>query len=166
MCIRDRFFGTFREKLGESSEYSGAAEDANTKDDFAKPSKDGTDPAAKGPKRRPRGAKVWSRSGYLGVPESKTHAVYSLLVTPALAAFAVHVALASPASPSKARANALIVATAPVVAALLLCALSKDALSWRWPFHRERGAFLFFNALATLCCGYPVYEATRLVALT
>ena len=148
----DQFFGTFREKLGESTEYSGAASEVDTPDAFV-----AKDDAAK--------AKVWSRAGYLGLCESKTHAVYSLLVTPALAVLAISVALAPPLAPADATAAALAVSVLPVAAGLLLCALSRDALSWRWPFHKETGAFALFNLLSGGACVFPVYLATRFVAL-
>ena len=160
----DQAFGTFREKLGESKEYSGGADDANTADAFAKKppkQKDGSDPAAKQQAK----AKVWSRNGYLGVPESWTHAAYSCVVTPGLAAVAIDAAVRDGVPEASAVRKALAVSVLPVVAALVLCALSRDALSWRWPFHKESGAFVMFNALAGACCVAPVYMATRLVAL-
>lgn len=65
-CV-DQALGTFREKLGESKAYTGewqAKNDDNSEAVAAlKPAK---------------GSKIWSPHGYLGLPASWDHGVYTL----------------------------------------------------------------------------------------
>lgn len=56
------------------------------------------------------------------------------------------------------------VAYGPFVLALLLCKISSDSMSWRWPFQQEKitGAFGASVFVALLSCNYPLYLAVRL----
>merc|ERR1712146_136730 len=58
---------------------------------------------------------------------------------------------------------AFTVSVAPIIVALLCCALSGDRMSWRWPFHKEKliGTFGLFIVLGMLACVMPMYHATK-----
>ena len=58
------------------------------------------------------------------------------------------------------RVLAAVVAYAPILVALVLCRVSGDRQSWRWPFQKESWAtFGLFAVLGWLACVLPVYHA-------
>jgi len=157
----DTFFGTFRDKLGSSKTYKGEWTKKTKKDD-----------AADNKTKRKR--KVWSAHSYLGLPASATQAAYNLFSVFAAGLcvwgaiwnkkrggerIVTHVAGSIPID----AAIALVVSVAPIFVALLLCILSGDRMSWRWPFHKERvfGGFGLFVLLGFFACVMPMYHATK-----
>ena len=126
--------------------------------------------------------KVWSVNGYLGMPESWDHIVYTLFwmslfpfvwyatTDPASIKATFNDTLASadvevPAALDVdfATAIAAIVSHTPVPIAMLLSKLSGDKMSWRWPFQKESvaGSFGLFLLLGWAACIMPVYHATQ-----
>eukprot|EP00040_Diaphanoeca_grandis_P025498 m.141293 g.141293 ORF g.141293 m.141293 type:complete len:487 (-) comp30177_c0_seq1:252-1712(-) len=156
-CV-DQLLGTFREKLGASKVYTGEWNEKNDDNISAK-----TETKSK---------KEWSPHGYLGLPASWDHAVYTCFwvslfplvwyaatdpskitdVVPGLTQLPV----------SFAQLVAIVVAYTPVPVAMLLSILSGDKMSWRWPFQKESvfGVFGVFLVFAWAACVLPVYHAT------
>ena len=131
--------GTFRERLGNSVEYSGEhKEDAHV---------------APAPVKQD-----WSPNGYLGFPASPTHACYAAFTC--AAAWLAWTAAVSSTTLSP-RAAAAAVAIGPLAVALLLHFCEKDRQSWRYPFHKERvfGSFGLFCAAGLCVCVWPVFAA-------
>lgn len=177
-CI-DQALGTFREKLGESKVYMGSWDES--KDDNAAANADNK---AKAKTK----AKAWSPHGYLGLPASWDHGVYTVFwvtlfplvwyasTDPAvlLSLFSSAVANAKLKVPAQLAALplstvvAFVVAYTPVPVGMLLSKLSGDKASWRWPFQREPvvGIFGLFLVLGWAACILPVYDATRMVLAT
>jgi hypothetical protein len=163
----DQMFGTFREKLGESKVYTGAATDAETRE------ANGLSGAEVEKKKT---KKVWSGKSYLGKSDTIWDMMYTTFWISLWAFFAWAAALnhkqdgglkvAEIAGMPTDVVAANLVAYGPVVVALLLCKLSGDRRSWRWPFQNDPfiGAFGLFLVLfwATSCI--PVYYATKMVA--
>jgi len=143
----DRYFGTFRETLGKSKEYTG--EWKETKESGKKGA------AAK---------KVWSANGRLGLYDSLSQAFYDCLNL-GIAAATVYVIGAGRVDESTARALAAGVATLPIVLALLVNVLvSRDKLSQFWPFHKEKYGLLFTLITGVLFCVVPLYKFVFLCA--
>jgi sterol desaturase/sphingolipid hydroxylase (fatty acid hydroxylase superfamily) len=163
----DQYFGTFREKLGSSKQYTGAASDAELEKETEKES-------------GKKGAKVWSRQAYLGLPATWDHAVYTVwwvLLFPLAYWGAIanktglngqriieSVTVGSITIPT-AKLVGAVIAYSPVVMALVLAYLSDDRMSWRWPFQKEPvfGAFGLFLVLGWAACIKPVYDATTMI---
>jgi sterol desaturase/sphingolipid hydroxylase (fatty acid hydroxylase superfamily) len=152
----DQYFGTFREKLGESTKYTGEYKN-NYEEEQKKIHK----------------IKVWSSTGYLGLPASKTHFVYTLFWV-ALMPFTYWAVVSNHDGNTQLHVTefqgipieefaAIVIAYLPVIMALVLCWLSGDKLSWRWPFQKESvfGAFGLFLLLGWLACVLPVYFAVK-----
>mmetsp|Transcript_47648 Transcript_47648/g.137118 ORF Transcript_47648/g.137118 Transcript_47648/m.137118 type:complete len:452 (-) Transcript_47648:247-1602(-) len=141
----DQICGTFREKLGTSSDYKGEyKDDYDTKD---------------------RGQTVWSTQSYLGL-QQEDHLAYTgfcLSVVVLLFASVLRAALGEqPVLP--ATVMGALVAYGPITVALLL-SLRYDKMSWRWPFHNDRvfGAFGFFALAGWASCVVPLHHfVTRL----
>jgi len=158
-CI-DQALGTFRETLGASKAYKGEWSEKH-------------DDNADAVKKNGGSTKVkpWSPHGYLGLPASWDHAVYTLFwmalfpltwvatTRPGDLAQLVPMQGAASAVPL---AVALVVAYTPVPVAMSLSVLSGDRMSWRWPFQKESlfGVFGLFMVLAWAACVLPVYHAT------
>jgi len=150
----DQFFGTFREKLGDTKEYKGEW----------KPSTKQKEAASN---------KVWSSTGYLGMPVNSAHAVYTsfwiILGVSLWQVLEQSTKASRPLNdmfgPHTPKLVASIVAYSPVIVAMLLCAAYGDRMSWRWPFHKEKviGTFGFFLVLGWLGCILPVYHAVLLI---
>jgi hypothetical protein len=130
--------GTFRERLGNSLEYTGehkqevrASSEAATVD--------------------------WSPNGYLGFPSSRTHAAYAVFTC--AAAWTACANAVSDLFPTQEAAAA--VAIGPLFVAIALHLSEKDRQSWRYPFHKERilGSFGLFCAAGLFVCVWPVYAA-------
>ncbi len=135
----DQAMGTFRERLGDSQEYCGEwKEEVQAKSDAARVD--------------------WSPNGYLGLPPSRSQAVYAVF-TCAAACLACAAAVSSSLLPPQAAAAA--VAIGPLLVALLLHFCQQDRQSWRYPFHKERilGSFGLFCAAGFAVCVWPVYAA-------
>ena len=161
----DQYFGTFREKLGDSKAYRGASDGSNVDDEAAT--------VAKKKKNDDAAPKVWSATGHLGMPQNWAHGVYSVFWV-ALFPLTWWGAIANHSGEDgqllqpmlgkvpTATAVASIVAYSPVAMALLLCVLSGDKMSWRWPFQKESviGTFGLFLVLGWLVCILPIYHAT------
>lgn len=172
-CV-DQMLGTFREKLGESKAYTGEWKTEN--DD----NNDSGEVSASSSKPR-----AWSPHGYLGIPASWDHAVYTLfwvslfplmwysstnsaLVVGGWNKFVARLGVNLPPSVTDVPfpcAIATVIAYSPVPVAMVLSRLSGDKVSWRWPFQKEKisGAFGLFVLLAWAACILPVYDATRLL---
>lgn len=135
----DQAMGTFRERLGNSVEYTGG----HTQEVRASPEASKVD---------------WSPNGYLGLPSSPTQAVYAAF-TCAAACVACTAAVSDAALPPQVAAAA--VAVGPLVVAIVLHLCEKDRQSWRYPFHKERifGSFGLFCAAGLCACVWPVYAA-------
>jgi sterol desaturase/sphingolipid hydroxylase (fatty acid hydroxylase superfamily) len=128
----DQYFGTFREKLGDSAHYKGEFSDKKVE------------------------SKAWSAQGYLGL-QAWDHALYSgfcIFIT----ALLIRSAVGKPMGAGSAHLVAVLVSHGPVVAAMLLWYFY-DKMSWRWPFQKERfiGGFGFFLFAGWLACLVPVY---------
>jgi len=107
----------------------------------------------------PSRTKEWARESYLGLPQTATHAVYSLFticLVPLIVWGSNH--------RSFAMSIASTVAVGPIVLAMLLCYLSGDRFCWRWPFQKESlfGTFGVFFAAGTLFCVVPLFHAVFL----
>eukprot|EP00756_Hemistasia_phaeocysticola_P024898 Hpha_TRINITY_DN15976_c2_g6::TRINITY_DN15976_c2_g6_i1::g.73995::m.73995 len=137
----DQYFGTFREKLGDSKEYKG---------EWSEKAEPGT------------ALKEWSAQGYLGVPANLWHGLYTLYWV-ALFPFAYW---AFAKQQGMGEIVGFIMGYSPPLVALLLCVLEGDRLSWRWPFQKEKffGAFGLFLALGTVSCLHPIYVASKWAA--
>lgn len=161
----DQWCGTFREKLGHSTQYSGEYADAS-------PPQQGSAAATDKKSDAPAKPRVWSKDSYLGLPADRLHGAYTLFwvglwplaywgaVTNHGAA-RVHAVAGLPVP----ALLAAVVAYGPVALTLLLCWLGGDRASWRWPFQKERlvGQFGFFAVLGWLACMLPVYHSTKWV---
>jgi len=140
----DQAMGTFRERLGSSKEYTGEHKEEAVKQSRVSNTVD------------------WSPNGKLGLPASRSHAVYAAF-TCAAAWLACTSAVTHAALPAQAAAAA--VALGPLFVALLLHACEGDRQSWRYPFHKERivGSFGLFCAAGLCVCAWPVYAAMSAV---
>lgn len=149
----DQFCGTFREKLGESKEYQGEFSGQYNETEHTRKAS-------------------WSPQGYLGLPASADHALYTIywMALFVLVPWAV-VFNQGPGRVSEiagvpiATAVGIITAYSPPVVAMLLCSAFRDRMSWRWPFHKEAlvGTLGVFITLGWLACILPVYHATTWV---
>jgi len=151
----DQFFGTFRDKMGKSNTYQGEWKANNVIKEKKKKKK-----------------KVWSAHGYLGLPATKTHMLYTLFWVSLFPLSWWGVARSSSSSRNEnvlgvpmESVLAFIVSISPILMALLCCALSSDRMSWRWPFHKEKifGAFGLFIVLGFFACVMPMYHAMEWV---
>lgn len=170
-CI-DQYLGTFREKLGKSKAYTGEWSEAD----------DDNLTALAALKKKNDLSVVWSPNGYLGLPESWDHTVYTTFwcclfpLVWVVATKSTTTQVWVEAIPnflevggftiSTATAAAATVAYFPVVLAVMLSKLSGDRTSWRWPFQKENivGVFGLFLLLGWAACILPVYHATLWVA--
>merc|ERR1719453_2248644 len=149
-CI-DQALGTFRETLGQSKVYIG---EWSEKDDDNLP-------AIAAAAKKSDQTKIWSPSGYLGLPASWDHGVYTAYWV-SLFPLTWAGATGTLGTHNAAYSTAAIVAYSPVAVALVLSHLSGDRMSWRWPFQKESvgGVFGLFLLLAWGACILPVYHAT------
>jgi hypothetical protein len=135
----DQWMGTFRERLGNSQEYTGGHKEEAV--------------------AQTQASKVdWSPNGRLGLPVSGTQAAYGVFTCAAVWLACTAAVADVPLSP---RAAAAAVAFGPLLVALLLHLCESDRQSWRYPFHKERivGSFGFFCAAALCVCAWPVFAA-------
>jgi hypothetical protein len=155
----DQYFGTFRERLGKSSEYKGGSDDRY-------------EASTQGVAKEEKTMVQWSPQGYLGLPASWDHGAYALFCS-SLGPLAYWGFIANKrADGTRVTADvagipvehalAVGIAVLPVAVALILCRLAGDRMSMRWPFHKEPvvGAFGLFVLLGTLACVVPMYHAT------
>lgn len=167
----DQWCGTFRERLGQSTQYCGEQRDQEGPKG-ATPGKQG-EQGEQG--ASPTTRREWSSDGYLGLPADRLHLVYTLYwvgLWPLVywgavlnrGATRLHYVAGLPYLPVPTLLGATV-AYGPVALALLLCWLGGDRLSWRWPFRRERilGRFGFFAVAGWLACMLPVFHATKWV---
>jgi sterol desaturase/sphingolipid hydroxylase (fatty acid hydroxylase superfamily) len=146
----DVFFGTFREKLGNSGAYSG-----EYKDDYAGKSTE---------------KKVWSAQGYLGLQEGDHMCYTAFCIAATVLVLWGAVNATSPAPVTQLGSVPIgtlvgaVIGYGPVVVALLL-SLAYDKMNWRWPFHKERlvGAFGFFVVMGWAVVLLPIYKFTSLL---
>jgi len=158
----DQYFGTFREKLGRSEQYSGGASEKELDKESEKES---------GHKK----SKVWSRNSYLGLPATWDHGLYTVYwVLLFLLMYWAAIANKTNAGDRLVENIAgvpvqnfmgMMVGYSPVAMALLLAFLSRDRCSWRWPFQKEPvfGAFGLFLVLGWAACIKPVHDATVMI---
>ncbi len=194
----DQFFGTFREKLGESVAYKGEFKH-DVDDEEPTSSRKEADPqaaskqakaaasktaaaaaktmATTAKKRQKSKAKEWSAKGYLGMPATTTELIYTafwvVLLGPVLYWGAVlnhddvNRTLVRPTvlGMKTELVVALALSYSPVAVAIILCWLSGDRMSWRWPFQKEQivGPFGLFLGLGWAFCVTPVFHATMWV---
>ena len=150
----DQAIGTFREKLGASKMYSGewCAEHDDNREALAAAAK-------KHDSTTTKTARVWSPNGYLGLPASWDHAVYTTFW---VALFPLALRASRGVLPQWCTAThfSAFLAYSPVAVALALSAASGDKMSWRWPFQKESvfGVFGLFLVLAWATCVVPVYH--------
>ena len=172
----DQYFGTFREKLGKSVKYTGEYKNdyEETNETIHSSSKIAEKKNTEGKqknttrKQMNKSAVTWSAKGYLGVPESWSHGVYSMYWV-ALFSFAWWSVTLKDVRVKEWQGIPIeivcgsVVAYSPVVVALLLARCSGDKKSWRWPFQKEKvfGPFGLFLMLGWLACVLPVYYATK-----
>jgi len=162
----DQFFGTFREKLGESVAYRGEAKEIQDPDAMVVMTESSKEERVleqeKKPKKMPNklkkkkedATKVWSAKGVLGVPATKVEMIYTLFW---MSLFPV--AWFGAVSNHDKDGNGLVVerlmvgigditigiptlvaayvAYFPPLVALVLCWIGGDKMSWRWPFQKE-----------------------------
>lgn len=145
----DQLCGTFRERSGESEQYKGQWDAAKVA-------------SAGNAESTPGKAGVWSATGYLGLPATWDHGVYTVYWV-CWGAATWCIAAAGGSGGIAADVAAAGVAYSPVAFALLLAAASGDRMSWRWPFHKERlfGVCGMFLTAGFLACMLPVYHATK-----
>jgi sterol desaturase/sphingolipid hydroxylase (fatty acid hydroxylase superfamily) len=132
----DRFFGTFRETMGnKSGEYRGELTEREIKKD-----------------------KVWSSTGHLGLWESKGRGVYdtSMLVIALVCVYAVS---AGGFESNVAHAVAAAVSLGPIGIAIIVNKLGGDKMPLLWPFHKERIGILYTIVTGGMFCVAPVYWA-------
>lgn len=176
-CI-DQMLGTFREKLGTSKAYTGEWNEKN--DDNVKASTSTTSSASSSSSTSStpsvgsvKKAKEWSPHGYLGLPASWDHGVYTLFwaaLFPLMWYSATDAKRVEDMIPldfnsvpfTFAEFVAAIIAYTPVPVAMALSVLSGDKMSWRWPFQKERvfGVFGIFLIFGWAACILPIYHAT------
>lgn len=63
-----------------------------------------------------------------------------------------------------ARNLGLLVAVGPIMAALVLNALSGDQMNPLWPFHKERAGLAYTSITGGLFCVLPVFHAVKWAA--
>jgi len=148
----DQYMGTFREKLGESSEYKGEWSEKSS--EFL--------PADA--VQRP-----WSSKGYLAL-QTDSNLAYTCFCLSVLFTAIWGIVLNSGSWRIEslgpipvADAVAFVVGYGPFLFAYFLCHVTGDPMSWRWPFQNENvvGGFGFFFVLAWLACINPIYFATK-----
>ena len=148
----DQFFGTFREKLGKSAVYKGEWKEER----------------AKGKKKK---TKAWGAKSYLGLPADVFHGTYTAFWV--ALGYLIYWGVAVNHGQTRVdlfrgfpieKVIAGSAAYGPVIVAIILCALSGDRMSWRWPFHKERlfGTFGLFLVLGWIACVKPTYDAILL----
>lgn len=189
----DKWFGTFREKLGKSEAYKGAATAAavaaGNPDDATK---GGADSAvayksAKEVKAAMRsmasGAAAKKRADKFDFPALPNRGMGVYFVATA-AIFAVFLAAILDSEPDgiglrlrtlhlsvagislgAPQLVGLLVSVGPVVAGLVGCVLSRDRFSLRWPFHKDSllGGFGFHALVGFFFCILPVYHVVAAV---
>ena len=146
----DQFFGTFRDKLGTSKTYKGEWKNNNG------------EKKTKTKKKK----KVWSAQSYLGLPATPTHMLYTAFWVSLFPLTWWGVTRRPSTTTNSLPIDTMVaftVSVAPIIVALLCCALSGDRMSWRWPFHKEKlfGTFGLFIVLGMLACVMPMYHATK-----
>eukprot|EP00656_Telonema_subtile_P041554 TRINITY_DN4675_c0_g1_i2.p1 TRINITY_DN4675_c0_g1~~TRINITY_DN4675_c0_g1_i2.p1 ORF type:complete len:253 (+),score=57.93 TRINITY_DN4675_c0_g1_i2:161-919(+) len=160
----DNWFGTFREKLGKSERYLGAAtSDAVAKGNPEVPTQ--AAPTALKPVSRP------DKFSFPGLPNTGM-AVYYAVSAAIFGVFLVALLERSAGGSgeavrsfsafgvSSAQLVAALVAVGPVLAGLIGCVVSKDSFSMRWPFHKDTilGGFGFHVLVGFLFCILPTYH--------
>lgn len=158
----DIYFGTFREKIGESKMYTGEATDAVLS-------------SVELEKKELKKNKAWGPKSYLGLPASTADGCYSAFWVALFALLGWAAILNHKEGGGLTHAMvmnqplhivvAAAVAYMPVAMAMLLCYVFKDRMSWRWPFQKEPlfGTFGLFVVLGWMACILPVYHATAAV---
>jgi len=184
----DMYMGTFREALGEPKEYKGEWQGIQQKEQKGNGSS--AEPLLLGLSEKKLGETAvhpWSPQGYLGI-QTGTHLVYTLYcfaVSCLCIVYFVYAPLERETHPIPEAAEATeaeaaeaetlgwrvievilpgLVSFSPIVIAFVLCVSSRDPMSWRWPFHRERvfGALGVFCVAGGLACVFPVYKFIEL----
>jgi len=150
----DQYMGTFREKMGDSATYKGEwSADVDL-----------LPPAADAAQQRP-----WSSKGHLGI-QTDSNLAYTLFCLAAMCFTIWGIVLNT--GPSRIAnlgpvpvedAVAFVIGYGPFICAFVLCILTKDPMSWRWPFQHENviGGFGFFGVAAWLACINPIYFAVK-----
>lgn len=156
----DQFFGTFRERLGKSKQYTG---------EWGKGGITGGKEGAVASKKR----KAWSVHGHLGLPADIFHSLYTLFWASLVPLMWWAAVTNKTAVPNVQEWNgfsveflaAFAVSHAPVLVAMVLCVMARDRMSWRWPFQKEKilGTFGFFFVLGYVSCVLPIFLATKWV---
>lgn len=167
----DQTFGTFRESLRGGAAYKGAwtaAQDDNASeaarqqklmDQAQAQDQDHAEAKAKAKGK----AKVWSPHGYLGLPASWDHGVYTLFW---VALFPLAWFAANGRFRGAGNALGAFFAYSPTLFAVLLSQLAGDRMPWRWPFHKDAffGSFGLFVALGWAMCIVPVHHAVAMIS--
>eukprot|EP00941_MAST-03F_sp_MAST-3F-sp1_P003229 g3229.t1 len=171
----DQAFGTFREKLGRSNMYTGGAKKRSKSTDTGVGEEKKIAATTEKQLEKMRKPKEWSPKAYLGMPASTTDLIYTVYWA-SLIPLLCWGSLLNHKSPMELHTDKIggfhvstvvgwITAYCPVFLALLLCKLSGDTKSWRWPFQREKifGAFGLFIFLGWVFVILPVYHTTKYV---
>ena len=167
----DQTFGTFRESLRGGAAYKGAwtaAQDDNASeaarqqklmDQAQAQDQDHAEAKAKAKGK----AKVWSPHGYLGLPASWDHGVYTLFW---VALFPLAWFAANGRFRGAGNALGAFFAYSPTLFAVVLSQLAGDRMPWRWPFHKDAffGSFGLFVALGWAMCIVPVHHAVAMIS--
>eukprot|EP00300_Choanocystis_sp_HF-7_P012229 c17800_g2_i1.p1 GENE.c17800_g2_i1~~c17800_g2_i1.p1 ORF type:complete len:432 (-),score=65.23 c17800_g2_i1:612-1907(-) len=130
----DKLFGTYRDKLGESKTYQGAAAEASV-------TKVNTNPTS-----------------FLPTTPDLVYFTFTALLTATVVAFASQDNQPHPAW--MCMGMGALLAVGPIVFGMGLLLALGDTLSPRWPFHREAvvGAFGLHLLIGALFCVVPVYH--------
>lgn len=145
----DALFGTFREKLGGSKVYKGAASADGSHDDAASANAAYTPKPLRLSDALPR--TVW---------DAAYNAAYVAIGALVVAAVAGHNAIR--ASP---RQLAFLAGAGPVLVAMILRELAGDRLPMAWPFHKEKlaGQFGWHAIAGAACTVMPTYHLVAAV---
>ena len=143
----DQFFGTFRDKLGTSKTYKGEWKNNNGEEDEDEEEEESL---------------VCTELSRFTRNTIHVYTAFWVSLFP-LTWWGVTRRSSSTNSVPIDTMVAFTVSVAPIIVALLCCALSGDRMSWRWPFHKEKlfGTFGLFIVLGMLACVMPMYHATK-----
>ncbi|GMH50762.1 hypothetical protein TL16_g00861 [Triparma laevis f. inornata] len=142
----DRFFGTFRETLGKSKEYTGEWKEE-----------------VKG-KEKKKKKLVWSAHSYLGLWGSLAQGLYDISVF-GVAVAAMYYVWVGGLDDKQSTLLGLLVSVGPVVSGVFVNnVVSRDKMNQAWPFHKEAVGFYYTVVTGGLFCVLPVYHFVKLAA--
>jgi hypothetical protein len=123
--------------------------------------------------QKPTYKRPWSPHGHLGF-QTDSHLAYTIFCLFSFGLFLTSMAVTVNDSfltdenlHTMSHVVAFIFSFGPIIWAWILCYVTGDRLSWRWPFQNENifGGFGFFALMGVTWCAMPVYYAVQQVIM-